>query len=727
MLCILLCTCSNSNNNPTFPFERSILDVSIAKRCIDGSSAPGANCYLIRWQHPIEKKDLQNYYIWLDTTVVKDSAENVQQWQIDAATAVIPYSGRGDGDSLDLTNLISEFLERDSLHIAIWAQYEGKQQGAVRHLSVFFGDDIPPSMVNFSDSASANTIWIEWIRPTDQWDFYKPEEINGPIAGYNVTIQAPAGEDIRDIPIILSLSGNNVNVPNLRISERFRKEGRQAVLAPAENNDPRILRFAITDGEGFDANNPKANEWKMEILGLKSEQSYSISILAWDIAGNPSAALTTRNIRTTDNIAPLIANEFWLYPDSGDGLPRLDSNRLVLFWPRSVDPLYEPTPIQLNSRLHIPPGCSPGTCYREVERYIVEYLSDNWEAIPRISVIPSDYYNARYRLENNSMVPDPIGEFISDTLRWIAPGESVTLRIRAVDSSGHYSKAWISTIQVSKGELWEKECPQGFMPVKGEEDIFCMERLQHAKGNIFESNVLYIEAEKACSDLGFYLCTERQWNAACTSRTSTYGVIEEREFFPADFLFRHCGVGTGRINERSKLCVSPDGIRDLPGQLQEWVTSNSGTPLLKGTSYVKFEGVSGVELAQCKNRFTPTRIRPKYTTDTVYLYRSGSRIDTLLSIDTLRTLHAILPPNQFTDTLLIYSLKSSAGVPIGRDYVNQAEYRRKGGDKWLEVLWQGLSTPEFIEPQQVLILGDTIINASNLFLDPTVGFRCCTD
>jgi len=734
LILLLLFACSSDNSNPTYPFERTISEVTVAKTCKD--------CYILRWKHPIEKKDLQNYYIWVDTTVVNDSTQNISQAQISDASANVAYTGKGDGDSLDLTGLVGKFLERDSLHIAIWAKYSGSEKGAVKHLYVHFGDDVPPSVVSFSDSVASKSIWINWTRPTDQQEFYFPEEINGPIAGYDISVEAiDKSENIRNSTVRAWLAGQPVDPSEIKLSCGFKKEGHGVALEEDRNTNPSFFRFVLFDGKGFAKDDIQANNWKMEISGLKPEQRYKITIVAYDIAGNQSNP-ESKIVSTTDTIPPLIASKFWLYEDSGDGLPRLDSNRLILFWPRSVDPLTSPTQIQLNSNLYIPPDYRLGIHYREVEKYLIEQKNGaDWEPIARDFVVLDDYYNTRYRLENNSMKLDANGEFISDTLRWILPGDTITLRIRAVDKSGYYSNAWIETIVVSKGELWQHKCPQNFVPIKMEASVFCMEKLQHISGDKFEKNVLYEKAKEKCKDLSsgnfnVYLCTELEWNAACTAGGSRYGVIEERYFSPDKFLFGYCGVGTGdsisanSIAKRNRICASRNGIRDLPGQLQEWVSSKGDSgevPLIKGSSYAIFEGASRVELALCKNRFTPTRIKPKYTTDTVYRYRSGSRIDTLLSRDTTRILYDILDPSKFEGTILFYSLTDSAGNSLGTDYVDQKEYNNRGGDKYLDVIWQGLKYDGPIEKRKALILGTETINASKFFLDPTVGFRCCAN
>jgi len=669
---LILFACSDDNNNPTWPFERTVSGISIVKR---------PDHYLFMWQHPIEKAGLQNYYIWTDTTVVKDNDQNVSQAQINQASKVIPYSGIGDGDSLDLTNFLDGFLERDSLHIAIWAGYSGREQGVVQHKYIYFGDDIAPSAVRFSDSSSSNAIWINWKRPTDQRNFYSPEITNGPIAGYNITVQAKnRSEDIRYANLEIILDGVTINADNIKRFQRFRKKGRETVLEEVTSAESRLLRFALIDEKGFDASNPQANNWQMKISDLIPEQDYRVLIVAYDSAGNSSGSEEIENgtyIKTTDATPPLIADEFWLYPDSGDGLARLDSNRLILFWDRSLDP--------------IPYG------YKEVRGYLLEQKDgDSWKII---SNLKGSY--ARHSLQNDSMVVNDDGRYVSDTLRWISPGDTVTLRMRAVDSSGAYSKPLEETIYISKGELWQYKCPPNFAPVKNNSDVFCMEKLQYASKGAFKINVLYREAKEICESVGNHLCSEDEWDAACTSRGSLYGVTEYADFGISDFLYTYCGVGTGNAaSERNRICASPDGIRDLPGQLQEWVVGKDGSPLLKGSSYAIFQGASRVELAQCKNRFTPTRIRPKYTAN----YDS-------------------LPPSKFTDTLLFYTLWKSNTL-LGEDYVDKKEYNRRGGDAWLDVLWDGLDYKKKNE-QPVIILGTESINAANFFLDPTVGFRCC--
>jgi hypothetical protein len=624
----------------------------------------------LRWQHPYETKDLQSYYVWIDTAVVNDSIQQPSQSQIDRAGKAIPFSNRGSGDSLDLTVLVSGFLERDSLHIAIWAKYGGSDQGMIQHRYIYFGDDVPPLPVNFSDSASANRIWISWVRPTDQKDFYSPEVTNGPIAGYNVVIRAlQTSEDIREASALATLGGSAVNASQIMRFQSFEKEGRSTMLKSTPTTPSNYLRLAIADGKGYDMDDTLNNNWRLEISGLNPEQSYEVSITPWDSAGNSPGAFR-KTIGTTDSIAPLIANEFRFDLDPRDSLPRLDSNRLVLTWQKSMDPL-------------------PSGGQREVKGYVIEQWNGSaWE-------LDTSGYDIK-------------GDSVSHALRFVSPGEEITLRIRALDSSGHYSRALDSTFKVSMGEFWQTNCPDNFMPVKKDSvTTFCMEKFQHFNGNEFKRNVLYKEAKEACEALSARLCTEPEWRAACTSRGSSYGVIEEIDFQPDKFLFMHCATRTGDsipakfVNERDRFCVSPDGIRDLPGHLQEWVigSSDSGeVAVLKGTSYAMFNA-SIPELAQCGNINIPTRTMLKYTTDT-----TAALLDS---------------------TIFIYTIKDSTGDILGQDIVRKTEYNNRRGDEWLDVRWHGLKY-ERLEEKQVLILGEeTIVN--EFFLDPTVGFRCCAN
>jgi hypothetical protein len=769
----MLAACSDDSSGTDYPFERSVLELTASKRCADRKVEPGDPCYLLKWRHPIERANLLRYHVWLDTAVIGDTTRSVPEGALAKSIKIDYVDGRGDFDSLDLTTLLKDYLDRDSLHVAIWAEYgDGGNVGAVQRLYLFFGDDVAPTRVQFVDSTNQNTLWLDWTRSTDQVDFYFPDFISGPIAGYNLHVYAEdASEDLLNLKVQFERAGGRPiadgdSVQFLR-HHCWRSRNDSLVLDTTTRANKNHLRLAILDGRGFQ-DSTDSNLFRVRITGLRPEKNYGVSISVWDSAGNSTGTdsdASGRVVMTTDTVAPLMATKLWLRADSLDsGKPRLDSNRLVLYWPRSVDPLTPKSFIELTSKLTIPSGCLEGKCYREVARYIVDIWKNGaWEAATRAGGTVADKYQTRYNLVADTMKQALDGMYVSDTLRWVLPGDTVVLRLRAVDSSGHISKAFSDTVVVSRGPLYNVACPAGYMPSSrttavggvSSKETFCVEKFEHRNGAAFARNVLYGDARGTCQALtgtsGFEnftvdLCREDLWRAACVANgRSTYGTIEESPFTALEFLFQHCNVGTwdsasaASLASRDPFCASPDGIRDLPGQLQEWAvgtqsvydsvtkkTSIDTIPVLKGTSYVLFEGADRTDLAQCAVRARPHRVRPAYTEDSVWLYRSGSTVDTVFAKDTSRTLYAVIPPTKFTDTLLVYDIVHPvSGAVLGQDYVEQAEYQRRGGDAWLKVLWTGLSY-KAAKKKSVLIKGTRKATETAVFyVEPSVGFRCC--
>ena len=337
------------------------------------------------------------------------------------------------------------------------------------------------------------------------------------------------------------------------------------------------------------------------------------------------------------------------------------------------------------------------------------------------------------------------GTFVTDTIRWVSPGDTLILRIRSIDKSGYYSVALIDTIYVSPGELAnELDCPDGFMPVKASDSLMlCMERLEHQDDSgRFMTNVLHSEALAACEAIsasGFTvsLCNERDWELVCLSGgTLTYGVIQEDALDAAEYLFNDCNVATddsvsaADIAKRSSTCMNPMGIRDLPGQYQEWVLGRSEdtVAVLKGGSYRIMGGLDRESLARCTNRSFPYFTRPAYTKDTVFLYREGTKVDTVFVADTSRTPYdkkPYLTKKDFKDTLQFFDVQDSSGKSVGVDYSLYSEYK-KGGKKWLKEIGNGMKyVPDHIEI--VFLTGEYVAfrGASNYYKSPSIGFRCC--
>ena len=173
--------------------------------------------------------------------------------------------------------------------------------------------------------------------------------------------------------------------------------------------------------------------------------------------------------------------------------------------------------------------------------------------------------------------------------------------------------------------------------------------------------------------------------------------------------------------------MNPMGVRDMPGQLQEWVMGRSEdtVAVLKGGSYKVMNGLDIETQALCTNRSFPVFTRLAYTKDSVYLYREGTKVDTVYQADTSRTLYKVLTQKDFKDTLQFFDVQDSNGNSVGTDYAPYSEYK-KGGDEWLESLGNGMKyVPDHIEV--VFLTGERVPfrGAANYYKSPAIGFRCC--
>ena len=222
-----------------------------------------------------------------------------------------------------------------------------------------------------------------------------------------------------------------------------------------------------------------------------------------------------------------------------------------------------------------------------------------------------------------------------------------------------------------------------------------MERLEHRNDSgAFMTNVLHSDALAACeavsaSGVTVRLCNERDWELVCLSGgTLSYGVVQEDILQPTDLLFKDCNVASNDsasaadITKRSPRCMNPMGVRDMPGQYQEWVMGRSEDTLavVKGGSYKVMGGLDLETQALCTNRSFPYFTRLGYTKDTVYLYREGTKVDTVFVADTSRSLYQILTQKDFKDSLQFFDVQDSNGNSVGTDYAPYAEYKKGGED-----------------------------------------------
>ena len=759
-LLLAFVSCADEEEGTEFLFDREVMEMSVLQSCADEKDDTTA-CYRIRFRLPIEKENLAYIHVWIDTTVIDDTSKAVTSKQIKKADKSIEYGENTTRlyDTLDLTEMVKDYIETyHSLQVAFFCEYsDDEDPGSVQRVILRFRDDLPPSYVNVIEPETWTTgALIEWSRPTDQTNFYKPMELSGQIVGYNVVIWSPdTTEDLRKLKVTLTSSdgvdstGGTYYLRHARI--RADNDSVWFDSVSHGNKDKNNLRLAIIDGKGFDFDNDSLNRFSLVIEGLRARSYYTVGINAWDSAGNSSSkdghALVEKNKRfdTTDSVAPVMPTKLYYMEDTlFPGMARLDSNnRLRLFWSMSVDPYKVDHPIESDTVVIIPDTCLFTICYDTVSTYIIDRYDANTKAW-----ITYDYtggegrYSKLYAVDGDTMVVSATGTFVTDTIRWVSPGDTIIFRIRSRDKSKFYSAPLIDTVYVSPGKIAsELECPDGFVPVStSDSSSFCIERFEHRNDSgEFVYNVLHSEAVAACEGVsasGFTvsLCKERDWELVCLSGgLLSYGVLNELSVDASEYLFSYCNVGTNDsasaadISKRNPRCVNPSGVRDLPGQYQEWVIGKSEdtVAVAKGSSYKIYSGLERESLALCTNRSYPYFTRPAYTTDSVYLYREGAKVDTVFTADTSRTLYKVLSKKDFKDSLQFFDVQDSAGNSIGEDYALYSEYK-KGGDAWLDTLANGLTyVPSKVKV--VFLTGEKVRyrNAAQFYKSPTIGFRCC--
>ena len=749
--------CSDDGSSEEFLFDREISDLSVLRECASDADS-GLYCYLLRYRYPIDTNNLRRIYLWVTSDVVDDTSKTVDDDQIAKATDSFEFPSGTAAlfDTINLTPYVQELAkDSDSVMVAIYCDYSSGRPGTLQRTFVHFGDDIDPSLLGvLHDSSWTTGAQFKWSRPTDQTEYYKPNELSGPIVGYNIIIRSDnKNEDLRKLKIRLE-SPDGVDSTGETL---FRRHAR--IMANHDSvwidsvkhgdNTKNRLAIMVKDGKGYNNDNPDSNVYRLVVEGLKSESEYSIAYSSWDTSGNSSGteALEYKAweiFYTTDSVAPLMPTKLvtikdTLFPE----MARLDSNnRLRIFWSRSVDPYQKYHGIKVDSVLTIPDTCIFPLCYDTVQSYKIEQLNritGEWDSCAYAG--GSERYSKLYKRSGDTMKVSSTGTYVVDTIRWVAPGDTLILRVRSIDKSGYYSVALVDTIVVSPGAIAnEVECPSGFVAVKSSDTtIFCMERLEHQDDSgAFMTNVLHSEALAACEAIsadGFKvsLCNERDWELVCLyDGTLSYGVVQEMSE-AANYLFRDCNVATNNadlaadITKRNPHCMNPMGVRDMPGQYQEWVMGRSEdtVAVLKGGAYKSMSGLDIESQALCTNRSFPIFTRLAYTTDSVFLYREGTKVDTVYEADTSRTLYKVLTKKDFKDSLQFFDVQDSNGNSVGTDYAPYAEYKR-GGDEWLEKVSNGMVyVPDHIEV--VFLTGERISyrGVANFYKSPSIGFRCC--
>jgi len=126
---------------------------------------------------------------------------------------------------------------------------------------------------------------------------------------------------------------------------------------------------------------------------------------------------------------------------------------------------------------------------------------------------------------------------------------------------------------------------------------FCMDRDEWARPNesLPASHKSWTDATKVCGEQGKRVCLESEWNFACEGeemRPYPYGWSRDADACNADRMDIYKPDGSlwdRRVGAGDKpRCVSPFGIHNLSGNLEEWTTldataaSNHPRPAMKG-------------------------------------------------------------------------------------------------------------------------------------------------
>jgi hypothetical protein len=131
---------------------------------------------------------------------------------------------------------------------------------------------------------------------------------------------------------------------------------------------------------------------------------------------------------------------------------------------------------------------------------------------------------------------------------------------------------------------------------------FCMDELEYPnrRGALPVVMRSWTQARETCAAAGKRLCTGSEWTLACEGEERLpypYGFVRDGEACNVDLpmsgpyprVLEHPpkGVGVSLVDWREPSgvrarCVSPYGVRDMTGNVDEWVVNESGKPFASG-------------------------------------------------------------------------------------------------------------------------------------------------
>lgn len=110
-------------------------------------------------------------------------------------------------------------------------------------------------------------------------------------------------------------------------------------------------------------------------------------------------------------------------------------------------------------------------------------------------------------------------------------------------------------------------------------------RAEPAASTLPDSNLTYLQAEEACRNSGYRLCTGREWTRACAGPSG-----QRPRPYAEPYAAHRCNLA--EIDDPADAvhlapggqfagCVSPEGVNDLLGNALEWTNETRGQPSLR--------------------------------------------------------------------------------------------------------------------------------------------------
>ena len=619
---LLVAGCPTDGRRDTFEYLRSpvtfrldpvaadhpFCQASDKRLGLSEAACRAASKYRLQWERPEDTVGFAEYRIYVDTTP-PNSPLSWNSIRKDRTLASFRMEGRpprfdslifvlADSSSpadrersnpalvaLDTTDRLDS---TGRLVFAIVTAYrESGLDGQPRYSWAITNDRFAPYPVRPAITAKARSVEIVWERPGDPTSFFDPEADSGIVLAYYLRvvrggIESIANRDNLPFDPVVTYFAGGVNRTAEVDSTHFK--GRK--------NAPGRL-FRLPDSSRVRNRNAAdpLDSMRVIINGLSPLDTIDIGLWAVDLAGNVSPIDSSAYERTlmTDTTQPVkprlraldsARNGFaYAYTASRDLVPGTGGTLVPANAPNANIEAYRITRVRLA-------GPTSGVA-------VFDTL---------VSVPPNK--------RNDTL--------FTDTVRFLAPGATYRLYVRAVDSTGHLSEAdsiVVSTLPVRfSGADSAATCPPGFIAVPGGSFLFgdtaaaaapderpatssnllravrpyCIEPREHKEADgSFATRKTWQQAHDACRDMALsmtaadstWLCTEAEWERACEGTLPdpplTYGMQSERS---GGISVRDaCNIGTGDSLMaktealRDPLCISYDGAFDMSGNLAEWV------------------------------------------------------------------------------------------------------------------------------------------------------------